>query len=245
MRLFFVFAVFLSTARGQSPEVFGLEQNVGQFPPNVLFVHRSSSNLFYLTRDTMVLPNGVRMQIADVDPMVVPEGGSPSTTVYNYYQGNIPSGWRSNVHAFAAVKLTNIYPGISAAFTTSPLNFSPMTLTLNQGQIVLTVQPGANLDRFRLRVLNTGTIPFEGPGGIWFSGGRVPGVFIVSIRTTQTDGANGIPIDSSLKIESPETLSVQAPSRTRPHQLCRAGAIDHHHWWRLWPIQHHLQHAGR
>jgi len=43
-----------------------------------------------------------------------------------------------------------------------------------------------------------------------FTGGRIPGVFTVSLQITQTDGANQIPVTSSLKIESSDTLSIQA-----------------------------------
>jgi uncharacterized protein (TIGR03437 family) len=110
------------------------------------------------------------------------------------------------------MRLNNIYPGVSAVFTTSALTFPPTTL--GQGKIILTLQPGADLDRFRLRILNTGAIPFQGPGGVWFTGGIVPGVFIASVQTTQVDGGMLIPIASDLKIESSEaTLSVEAPSR--------------------------------
>lgn len=159
----------------------------------------------------MVLFNGVRLQIADVDPKVVPEGDSPYATVFNYYQGHNPSNWRTNVRTFRAVRLTNIYPGASAVFTTTSLSLDPATSSL--GKIIVTVQPGADLDRFRLRVLNTGAIPFQGPGGIWFTFGSIRGVFIVNVQTTQIDGGKRVAIDSHLSIESADTLSVQAPGR--------------------------------
>jgi hypothetical protein len=209
IRLLFVLSVLLSSAFSQTPQIFGFEQNAGQFPPKVLFVHRSSSNLFYVTRDAMVLSNGVRLQLSDVDPNAVAIGDSPSATIYNFYQGRNPSNWRTGFRMFGAVRVNNIYPGVSAVFTTSSLNFPGTPTSLGQGEIILTVQPGADLDRFHLHVLNSGATPFEGPGGIWFTGGRVPGVFIVSARTTQA----GVPIVSNLKMESSEILSIQAPGR--------------------------------
>jgi hypothetical protein len=211
MRFLFLFSVFVFSAIGQiSP--FGFEPNLGQYPPNVRFVRRGSSNFFYFTRDAMVLQNRIRLQIADVDPNVSPAGDSPTSTVYNFYQGNTPSKWRANVRMFGAVRLANIYPGVNALFTSSTPKVTP-TFSIGEGKLILTIRPGADLDRFRLRVLNTGTVPSEGPGGIWFAGGNVPGVFIVSVKTTQLDGNQQVPIVSNLKIESSEVLSVQAPGR--------------------------------
>ena len=212
MRLILLYSLFLSPALSQTPPLFGFEPNLGQFPPNVLFMRRSAGNSrtpIYLTRDAMVLSNGMRMQIAGVDPKAVPTGDSPSGTIYNYYQGSNASNWRANVHLFTGVRLANIYPGASALFTTSEQQIGP-SVSVDQGIIVLTLQPGADLSPFRLRVLNNGSVPFEGPGGIWFSGGRIPGVFIVSLKITQTDSANQITVASNLKIESSDTLSIQA-----------------------------------
>ena len=95
MRL--IFPLFLSVipAFGQSDPLFGFEPNTGQFPPAVTFVRRTSSNLLYFTRDSAVLRNNIRIQIAGVDPKIVAEGDSPSATVYNFYQGNIPAAWRN------------------------------------------------------------------------------------------------------------------------------------------------------
>ena len=104
MRLLLLFFSFVYFGFSQGAQVFGLEQNIGQFPPNVLFARRSSNNLFYVTRDAVVLRTGVRMQIAGLDPKVVPVGDSPSSTVYNYHQGRNPSAWRTTFRMFEAVR---------------------------------------------------------------------------------------------------------------------------------------------
>jgi uncharacterized protein (TIGR03437 family) len=209
VRLLVLVAILLSPAFGQDATQFGFEPNLGQFPPAVRFVRRASNNFFYFTRDAVVLQNRVRIQIADVDPNVIPEGDSPLPTVYNFYKGSNPSNWRTNVRLFGAVRLTNIYRGVSALFTTSALSFGPTSLGM--GKIVLTIQPGADLGRFRLRVLNTGTAPFDGPGGLWFTGGRIPGVFTIGVLTTQVSGDQRVTVTSTLKVEATDTLSVQAP----------------------------------
>ena len=109
---------------------------------------------------------------------------------------------------YGAVRLNNVYPGVTAAFTTSTLEVSS-PLSIGQGKVIFSVAPGADPGLIRLRVLNTGTVPFEGPGGIWFAGGSIPGVFTVSASAAQS----GVAIASQLKIESLDTLSVQLPSR--------------------------------
>jgi len=202
LRLLLLFAVFLSTALSQSASLFEFEPNLGQYPANVRFLRRASGTTgsqIYLTRDAMVLRNGVRLQITDVDPAAVMEGVSSSSTIYNYYVGSNPANWRTNVRLSTGVRLANIYPGASALFTNTiqAIGLS----SIGRGAIVLTLQPGADLSRFRLRVLNIDTVPFEGPGGIWFSGGRIPGVFTVTVQSTAA---------ASLKIESSDTLSLQA-----------------------------------
>lgn len=208
MRFLFVFLFFVVPAFSQSDPLFGFEPNIGQFPPAVRFARRATGNFFYFTRDSLVFWNRVRIQIADVDPKIVPEGDSPSPTVYNFYQGSNPSSWRTKVRLFSGIRLANISPGVSAVFTGSKLSFAPST-SIGQIKLILTVQPQADLSNFRLRVLNTGTVPSEGPGGIWFTGGNIPGVFTVGVQTTQS----AVPIASNLKIESAEGLSVQIPGR--------------------------------
>ncbi|HUS05187.1 MAG TPA: hypothetical protein VMZ52_02755, partial [Bryobacteraceae bacterium] len=212
MRSLLLFLCILVPAFTQSVSPFGFEPNLGQFPPTVRFVRRSSGNPIYVTRDALVLPNRIRLQIAGVDPDVVPMGDSAPSTAYNFYEGSNPSNWRTNVRLFGGVRLANIYPGVSALFTAPMLNPLAPGL-LDRGKLILTIQPGADLERFRLRVLNTGAIPFEGPSGIWFVGGNIPGVFNVTAETTQTDGGKRVAILSSLKIESPELLSIEVPGR--------------------------------
>ena len=105
-------------ALAQTGPLFGFEPNTGQFPPAVLFARRSSDRMVYLTRDAIVLPSRIRIQIAGVDPSVTPVGDAPLATVYNFLPGDDPSRLRTNVRLFGAVRLNNIYPGISAAFMT-------------------------------------------------------------------------------------------------------------------------------
>ena len=205
MRFLILLTLCLPLSYGQAPSrlpLFGFQPNTGQFPPAVRFVRPSQDHFFYLTRDTFVLFNGIGVQIAGIDAKADPVGESLTAAVYNFYQGHDTSTWNTGAHLFTTVRLDNVYPNINAAFTTAPAG---------RGKIVFSLAPGANPELIRLRVLNTGTTPFEGPDGIWFAGSGITGVFNVTAKGTQIDVETRLPINAQLAIESPDTLSVQIP----------------------------------
>jgi uncharacterized protein (TIGR03437 family) len=204
MRFLFTLC-FLPAAFAQTQQLFGFLPNQGQFPSAVRFVRYSSNNFFYLTRDSFVVQNGIRVQIAGIDPKADLIGDSPGTAVYNFYEGRDPSRWMADMRLFAAAGVKNAYPGVNAAFTTSA----------GQGKVIFSVAPLADPSQIRLRVLNTGATPFQGAGGVLFAGGTVPGVFNVSARATQPNGEAAMPVTCSLKIESSDTLSIQLPDRNQ------------------------------
>jgi uncharacterized protein (TIGR03437 family) len=212
LRSVFSFLLLLSLASAQDPRLFPFEPNSGQYPSAVHFIRRSADNFVYLTRDAVVLRNQVRIQIASLDPNARPQGDTPSAGIFNLYQGQIPATWRTYAPMFAAVRWPAIYPGASARFTLGLLDPSDPT-AIGRGKLTLVFQPGADLALFRMRVLNIGTTPFVGPSGIWFVGGRVPGVFSVSAQAVQVEGTNRLPLAGSLKIESADTLSIEVPTR--------------------------------
>ncbi len=191
--------------------MFGFLPNSGQFPPAVRFVRYANDNFSYLTRDSFVLATGVRIQLANIDPNAQPAGDSPTTTIYNFYQTNDTSQWIANAHLFGAAKLNNVYPGVSAAFTTTSEGVSVTSFGL--GEVIFSIAAGADPSPIQVNVLNTGATPFAGPGGIWFAGGRIPGVFTVSAQATQTSDGTTTPVTCGLTINSSGTLSIQLPDR--------------------------------
>ena len=63
-------------------------------------------------------------------------------------------------------------------------------------------------------VLNTGASPINGPGGgIWYSGGNIPGVFSVYAQATQTSGGAVATIASTLSVNASSAISVQLSGR--------------------------------
>jgi uncharacterized protein (TIGR03437 family) len=210
MRFFIGLFFLLTSAAGQNQPLFGFLPNTGQFPPSVRFVRYSTTeSFFYLTGNSFVLSNHVRVQLAGINPNSQPVGVSPTATIYNFYPGNDPSKWMTNMHAFGGVKLAAAYPGIDAEFTTA----SAVHGFIGQGAIALTIAPNADPSVIRLNVLDTGVTPFLGPGGVWFAGGSIPGVFVVSAQASQPSGGTSTAITCNVVIDSDGTLSVQLPNR--------------------------------
>jgi uncharacterized protein (TIGR03437 family) len=212
MRQFFgLWMVLFPIAFGQGQNLFGFLPNTGQFPAPVTFFHYAYDNYFYLTRDSFVLFNGVRIQLAGIGANVQPVGASPLPAIYNFYQGKNTAQWIANARLFGGVSLANAYPGVSATFATTTLGVG--TLNVGQGEIMLAIAAGADPSPIQINVLNTGTNPFNGPGGVWYAGGSIPGTFIVQAQATQTVGGTATPVTCSLMIGPSNSLSIQLPNR--------------------------------
>lgn len=211
MRFLFVLCL-LTPAFGQTPALFGFLPNPGRFPAAVRFLRYSSDNFLYVTPDSFVMHNGIRVQIAGIDPSAVPIGDSPSAAAYNFYQSKDSAQWITGAASFGAVTLDDVYPGVSALFTTAWLGAQPAP-AVGQGKVIFSIAPSADPSRIRLRIEDPGATPFESGGGIFFAGGSIPGIFTVSARATQQTGGAAMPVACSLKIESSDTLSIPLPDR--------------------------------
>jgi len=212
IRLFLALSALSTLALGQAstPPLFGFMPNSGQFPPAIRFVRHAPNNFFYLTNDSFVLVNGIRVQIAGIAPNVQPVGDSPTSTVYNFYRGNQPSQWVTNAHLFGAVKLNNVYPGVTAAFATSTQTRG--VVNTGFGVVTFSIAPGADPSPIQVSVLNTGAPPMQvSASSVWFVGGRIPGVFNVGAQATQTVGGAGKTVTCNLIVNSSGTLSIQLP----------------------------------
>ncbi|MGH9703643.1 MAG: choice-of-anchor D domain-containing protein, partial [Candidatus Acidiferrales bacterium] len=149
------------------------EPNVGQTDPQVKFLSRGKGYSLFLTRDGAVLslrkptkgkshsqlnagdpplsakresqiPAVLRMNLigADLAPQIA--GLNPLPGKNNYFIGNDPSKWHSNVSTYSRVGYNNIYPGIDLVYYG------------NRGELEhdFIVKPGANP--------NSITLGFEG-----------------------------------------------------------------------------------
>jgi hypothetical protein len=107
----------LLAAYGQIPLSF--EANQGQTDPQVNFLARGSGYALFLTPTEAVLSlqkDVLRMQLvgANANPRVA--GVDPQATTSNYFVGNDPSYWRTNVANYGKVEYQAVYPGIDLVY---------------------------------------------------------------------------------------------------------------------------------
>jgi hypothetical protein len=127
---------------GDSPLAF--EANLGQADDSAKFLSRGAGYALWLTQSEAVLqlhrataPRGkqqpptppdvrgertagaqttIRMRMIGANPAATPSGLAPLPTRINYFIGNDPARWRSNVPTFSRVRYENEYPGIDLVF---------------------------------------------------------------------------------------------------------------------------------
>lgn len=208
MRISLPFFLLIASCAQAQLVPFGFEPNDGQYPAEVKFFRRQESQAQTITRDSMVLINGIRIQIADVPQGNTQSGVLPRTTIYNNYASANPSQWKQGSRQYDGVQIGEISPGVRASFNNSQ-SLDVISTQIGNGVVQLNASPGADLSRFRVKFLNTGTSAMLGPGGVWFTGGRVPGVFTVRASIVQLRGAERIPGSIELVIESADTLSIR------------------------------------
>jgi len=125
-------------AYGQLPLSF--EANQGQTDQRVKFLSHGSGCSLFLTGDEAVLalkkPGGstardrqpkpavpsaepsavVRMKLVGANPAAKVTGLAELPGKSNYFIGNNPKKWRSNVPNYAKVKYTSVYPGVDLVY---------------------------------------------------------------------------------------------------------------------------------
>jgi hypothetical protein len=164
-----------SVARKIVPNVASLpmffEPNQGQSAPQVKFLARGSGYGLFLTSDEAVLklqkpvygsptvtplpqPNPtsmIRMKLLGADGSAVVSGASPMRGKSNYFIGNDPSKWRTNIPQFARVEYQHVYPGINLVYYG------------NQGQLEydFRVAPGADPNKIAL-AFNGASVRIDG-----------------------------------------------------------------------------------
>jgi hypothetical protein len=112
------------------------EPNQGQTAPQVKFLARGSGYGLFLTADEAVLklqqarPNPqmatavpapapssvIRMKLDGANSAASVSGSEPLPGKSNYFIGNDPAEWRSNVPQFARVEYKSIYPGVDLVY---------------------------------------------------------------------------------------------------------------------------------
>ena len=120
------------------------ERNVGQTDSSVRFMARAPGIGFFFT-PSEVIYGEIRMKIMGENPVPEVTGVGLLPGKSNYFIGNDPTKWQTDVPHYARVKYAEVYPGVDLIFRG------------NQRQLEydFVVAPGANPNRIRLRFEGT------------------------------------------------------------------------------------------
>jgi len=137
------------------------EANTGQVDTSVRFLSRGIGYTLFLTCDEAVLAprksnveirnskfetrrSKLRMRLLGANPAAKVTGENELPGKANYFIGNDPKNWRTNVPTYASVRYTGIYPGIDLVYHSNPS-------AEGQLEFDFAVAPGADARPIRLR----------------------------------------------------------------------------------------------
>ena len=139
------------------------EANHGQTDPAVKFLSRGDGYALFLTPDSAVFklrsvpgtssPEVVRMKLAGANSSAKISGAQTLPGAVNYFIGNDPNKWTTNVSTFGRVTYRQIYPGIDLVYYG----------TQRQLEYDFIVAPGADPKQINLEF--AGAKPTLGPQG--------------------------------------------------------------------------------
>jgi hypothetical protein len=101
------------SAFGNLPLSF--EPNIGQSDPAVRFIAHASGTTFYLTRSE-VISGQFRIKLTGRNPAREIAGVERVAGKSNYFIGNDPAKWKTDVPQFARVKYAQLYQGVDLIF---------------------------------------------------------------------------------------------------------------------------------
>ena len=103
------------------------EQNVGQVDSSARFISNLGGYSAYLSKGELVLvfqgkgsrsstPETVRIKMVGSDKNAEPQGTDLLPGIANYYLGNDPAKWKTDVRRFRQVRYHDVYPGVDLVF---------------------------------------------------------------------------------------------------------------------------------
>jgi len=134
------------------------ERNVGQTDASVKYLTRGPGYTLFFTPDEIVLSlqnqASLRMQFvgANKEPTLI--GLEEQACKSNYFIGNDPQKWHTNISNYAKVAYQNLYPGIDAVFYGNPQHL----------EYDLCVAPGGCPKDVRLRIENAKHLSIDAEG---------------------------------------------------------------------------------
>ncbi|MEI9971384.1 MAG: hypothetical protein WDO73_04610 [Ignavibacteriota bacterium] len=156
----------------QRPRVpYTFERNVGQAPAEVRYLARGKGYGLYLTeRDAgLTLVHGsetsrtVRMSLEGSGAPAAIEGVEPASQSINYFTGNDPAQWKTDVPAFHRVRYRSVYPGVDLVYRNGDGNL----------EYDFIVAPHTSADAIRLRFDGMQQMRITAAGALELSFGAV------------------------------------------------------------------------
>ncbi len=155
------------------------EPNLGQVRPAARYFARAGNYRVFITDTETILETNdskhstVRMKISGATPGARLEPLEKLPGVSNYFLGNDPAKWRTNVPQYAGLKRHDVYPGIDMIFYG------------NEGQLEYDciVKPGADPSRIRLTYEGVDRLRLDSNGDLLLAAGgyglrqKKPGVY--------------------------------------------------------------------
>jgi Beta-propeller repeat len=164
--------ILLATAMSASAAQYGrlplqFEPNVGQAHPSARYIARAADYRFFITDIETVFElsdsphSTVRMKLSGAIPGARLEPLEKLPGISNYYLGNDPSKWRTNVPQYARLKRHDVYPGIDMVFYGSEGHLEYDCI----------VKPGADASRIRLTYEGVERLRLDSNGDLLLAAG--------------------------------------------------------------------------
>lgn len=191
------------------PAVF--EPNRGQVDSAVRFLARSSGYTLFLTDREAVFapPEGtpVRMRLSGARPPKSAEGLEPTGGVSNYFLGNDPAKWRSNIPHYRKVRYRGVTAGVDQVFY------------VDRGGIEydLVVAPGTDASQITMEYEGARSLDVDALGDLVLAT-DTGAVRLRRPTVYQTDRAgNRVPVEASFRLKDAKHASFLI-SRYDPHR---------------------------
>jgi hypothetical protein len=193
------------------------EPNLGQAPRLVKFLSRSADSTLFLTSSEAVLSphparprdfaRPLRMRIVGANPNAGAAGLDEFPGKVNYFVGNHPEKWHTNIPTYARVKLTSVYPGIDLVYHE------------HRGQLEFDflLYPGADVRKIRIAFPTASTTKLDEHGALLLRLGQTIARF-QSPCLYQQIGSIKTPVDGRFTLHSDHTLgfAVAAYDKSKP-----------------------------
>ncbi len=143
---------------GRLPLVF--EPNQGQADAEVRFLTRTQGGTLFLTEHEAVLVSRggapVRMRLTHAGKAKAVQGLEPTGGISNYFIGNDPAKWRTNIPNYRRVEYKSVYAGVDLVYYGNPQKL----------EYDLVVAPGADVAAIQLEYEGVESLRVDGDGDL-------------------------------------------------------------------------------